>query len=281
MSSNLNWAGLNAGSTNSGGGQGNSSGAIMLLVLVGGLCCCLLVCGLGLWYAHSQGWLDNLFKKEEEAPAPEEGDPDPTEPEDPAPSGDSVNNTGKSHVCARPWERAVVKYDKDGMNPKCCTAEDAGYQWNNCQAGDVLEVPKDLSVADVHSNAQRIKKKFVQGGKLNRGKCPSAALGESIWWKEINGSGAVQQAWCAPFNKKRIGTKVYEKGKLYPLYPACLKNPITGEAADSNTIKADKNASNCEGTGAGKGFGVLWRPKEDPVFKSGGQHKYVVGGGNK
>lgn len=283
MSGVNNWAGLSGG----GGGESksNSSGAILLLVLFAGVCCCMLVCGLGGWYAYSQGWLDDLFKKEEETQAPTPPDDDETVPEDPedpdtppeqANQIGILNNTGKRHACNQPWVRPYLKYDDKGMNPKCCTAKDAGYQWNNCQAGDVLEVPSEFPVATLHDNARRIGKDRVQGGKLKRGKCPAASVGagigdNAIWYKEMNKSGNVQQVWCHPL--KTSGS--YAIGTGYAFYPACYKDRYKEIPADSG-VYADKNAEKCT-----KNSGVvLWRERTNKVFGGiNNRFKYVQGGG--
>lgn len=275
MSSVNNWAAINGGGGSSGGGKSDNT-PILLLVLFAGLSCCMLVCALGLWYAHSQGWLDDLFKKKEEdppAPTPpeeEEEEDDPTEPEDSGPgSGSPLNLTDKSHVCNQPWVRTYLKYDKDGKNPKCCTAADAGYQWSNCQAGDVMEVPKEFPAINVHTNVQRIYRagNKVLGGKLKRGKCPYnplAGLNESIWYKETK-NGKVQQVWCHPL--KTQGQ--YAVGKGYAFYPACLQSLLP--SVPSPDGKADKNADKCT-----KGS-LVWREGNDKVF--GGidnRFKYVA-----
>lgn len=279
MSSINNWAALNGGGGGGGGGGGKSggnNGAILLLVLFAGVCCCMLVCGLGLWYAHSQGWLDDLFKKSEDtqAPAPpteEEtpGEEQTDEPDQPAEGTDGgvLNLTDKGYVCSQPWVRSYLKYDKDGTNPKCCTAADAGYQWSNCQAGDVLEVPsKEFPAITVHANVNRIGKDRILGGKLNRGQCPYNVMREqAIWYKETNSKGNVQQVWCHPLKSKGQ----FAIGEAYAFYPACYKDSIREVAADASA-KADKNAEKCSsGT-------LQWRERTNKVFGGvNNRFKYV------
>lgn len=282
MSGVNNWAGLNGGG--GGGGKSNSSGAILLLVLFAGVCCCMLVCGLGGWYAYSQGWLDDLFNKEEETQAPtppeeEETLPeDSDEPDDPPQQANQsgiLNNTGKRHVCNQPWVRSVVKYDNEGMNPKCCVSAAADYRWSNCQAGEAIEVSSEFPVNTVHANAVRIGKGRVQGGKLKRGRCPSSLLGgvgdNAIWYKEVNKSGNVQQVWCHPL--KTSGS--YAIGTGYAFYPACYKDRIKEIPADSGVL-ADKNAEKCSKNSGS----VQWRERTNKVFGGiNNRFKYVQGGG--
>lgn len=235
--------------------NGSQTTTLLIVAMIG--CFCMLSL-LGLVWAYTQGHLDGViswFKGEDTEAAPVDNNSGQTNgdqsavdvpavevPADDVPADDVPSTTsGKgTWVCKQPWERQHVVFDTNGENPRCCKNE--GDSYDSCQAGDALEVSEGWNdkIPDFYRYVKeelggKIKGELWGGKQANDRKC-FGPIGDkktkdvdSIMYYVKNDKGHVTHVQCHPLEDG----DGYQKGKHYPVYPACFVKDAESKNVDT------------------------------------------------